>query len=322
MLRRNALSIIALATSGASVMPVRAAAYPAKTITLVAPFAAGSSPDALVRALAQAMSTDMAQNVIVENKPGASSILAAQAVARATPDGYTLLISGNVAFTANPFMFRRLAYDPVVDFSPITALARGPMILYANPRTVPVRNVAEFVKFAKRQPRGLNFGYTSATSRMPAELLQQVSGIPLNGVAYKAGYQALPDLLEGRIDLLFTDLGAMTYVKSGQLNALAVADTERSPFTPDVPTLQEAGIAGVDLPYWVAAYAPARTPPAVVQRLHAVLARACQTDAVRKAMAIGGTVPFVTTPDELQRFQAKDMQRWERVIRTAGIQAE
>lgn len=322
MLRRRALSIIALAASGASVMPVRAEGYPARAITLVVPFAAGSSPDVLVRALAQAMTADMAQAVIVDNKPGASSILAAQAVAKAAPDGYTLLISGNVAFTANPFMFRHLSYDPVADFSPVTALARGPMILYANPRTVPVRTMAEFVSFARQQHRSLNFGYTSAVSRMPAELLRQVTGIPLNGVAYKAGYQALPDLLEGRIDLLFTDLGAMTYVTAGKLKALAVADVERSPFTPDVPTLQESGIAGVELPYWVAAYAPARTPPAVVQRLQAVLARACQTAAVRKAMAVGGTVPFVTTPDELQRFQASEAQRWQRVIHTAGIQAE
>jgi tripartite-type tricarboxylate transporter receptor subunit TctC len=187
---------------------------------------------------------------------------------------------------------------------------------------VPGRSVAEFVQLAKQQPGKLSFGYTSATSRMPAEVLQQAAGIRLNGVPYKAGYQALPDLLEGRIDLLFTDLGAMTYVQAGKLHALAVADVQRSPLTPDVPTLQEAGIQGADLTYWVAAYAPARTPLAIVQRLHAALSKACESAEVRKAMAVGGTSPFVTPLGELQRFQAGEAQKWGRVIRAAGIQPE
>ena len=286
------------------------------------PFAAGSSPDALVRALAQAMAKDLAQVVIVDNKPGAGAIIAAQTVAKAAPDGYTLLMSGNVAFTANPSMFKHLPYDPVHDFEPITALARGAMILFANPTTVPVRNVTELVKLAKQQPGKLSFAYTSATSRMPAEVLQQAAGIQLAGIPYKAGYQALPDLLAGRIDLLFTDLGGMPYVKTGKLRALAIADTQRSALTPDVPTLLEAGIQGVDLTYWVAAYAPARTPPAIVQRLHAVMSKACQSADVRSAMAIGGTAPFVTPLGELKRFQAEEAQKWGRVIRAAGIQPD
>ena len=307
---------------GASAATARAEAFPARPMTLIVPFAAGSSPDALVRALAQELAKDTGQAVIVDNKPGASAILAAQTVAKAAPDGYTLLVSGNVAFTANLFTFRHLPYDPVRDFEPITALARGAMILYANPGTVPARNVAELVRLAKQRPGKLSYGYTSATSRMPAEVLQQAAGIQLGGVPYKAGYQALPDLLAGRVDLLFTDLGAMTYVKAGRLRALAVADVQRSSLTPEVPTFQESGVRGVDLTYWVAAYAPARTPPPVVQRLHSLLAKACQSADVHKAMAVGGTSPFVTPLGELQRFQAEEARKWGRVIRAAGIQPE
>ena len=320
--RRELLSTLAVGMAGSSAFAARAAAYPTKAVTLVVPFAAGASPDALVRALAQVMARELGQAVIVDNRPGASSILAAQTVAKAAPDGHTLLISGNVAFTANPFMFRHLPYDPLHDFEPITALARGPMILYANPRSVPAGTVTELLALARRQPGKLSFGYSSAVSRMPAEVLQQVAGVTLNGVPYKAGYQALPDLLAGRIDLLFTDLGAMTYVKAGKLRALAVADVQRSALAPEVPTFQEAGISGVDLTYWVAAYAPARTPAAVVQRLHEVLAKACASAELRQVMALGGTTPFITPPGELQRFQATEATKWARVIRAAGIEPE
>ena len=313
---------LALTLAAAVPGAARAQGFPSRPITLVVPFAAGGAPDALVRALAQELARDGGQPVVVDNKPGASSILAAQAVAKARPDGHTLLISGNVAFTANPHTFKRLPYDPVRDFAPITALARGPMILYLHAGRMPVRDAAALVQLARQRPGELSFGYTSATSRMPAERLQQATGIRLNGVPYKAGVQALPDLLEGRIDLLFTDFGAMPYVKQGRLQAIAVADAQRSPLAPDLPTLTDSGIPGVELPYWLAAYAPAGTPEPVLQRLHRMLLQACGTAAVREAMAIGGTTPFTTTPAELRRFQADEAAKWGAIIRAAGSQPE
>ena len=326
MQRRSWLMAIAGAASGLVPGTLRAQAYPSKAITLVTPFAAGSSPDALVRALAQELARDFAnkagQAVVVDNKPGASSILAAQTVARAAADGHTLLIAGNVAFSANPHTFKQLPYDPVRDFEPITALARGPMILYANPGQVPATGADGLVSQARRVPGELSYGYTSATSRLPAEMLQQATGIRLNGVPYKAGYQALPDLLAGRIALLFTDLGALSYVKQGQLRALAVADAQRSPLAPDVPTFAEAGIRGVELPYWIAAYAPARTPEGIVRSLHGGFTKACQSAEVQRAMALGGTTPFVTAPGALQQFQREEAAKWGAVIRAAGLQPE
>jgi tripartite-type tricarboxylate transporter receptor subunit TctC len=301
---------------------LRAQTFPSKPITLVTPFAAGGSPDALVRALAQELTADTGQTVIVDNKPGASSILAAQTVAKANPDGHTLLISGNVAFTANPHTFKQLPYDPVRDFEPIATLARGPMILFAHPGRVPSADAAGLVALARARPGEFSFGFTSATSRLPAELLQQVTGIRLNPIPYKAGVQALPDLIEGRIDLLFTDLGAMPHVKLGKLRALAVADAQRTPLAPEVPTLTEAGIRGVELPYWIAAHAPARTPLASVQRLHALFAKACRSAAVQRAMAVGGTTAFVTPLGALARFQSDEAVKWGAIIHAAGMQPE
>jgi tripartite-type tricarboxylate transporter receptor subunit TctC len=308
--------------AGVSPGLLRAQSFPSKPITLVTPFAAGGSPDALVRALAQELTADTGQTVIVDNKPGASSILAAQTVAKANSDGHTLLISGNVAFTANPHTFKQLPYDPVRDFEPIATLAQGPMILFAYPGRVPSAGAAGLVALARARPGEFSFGYTSATSRLPAELLQQVTGIRLNPIPYKAGVQALPDLIEGRIDLLFTDLGAMPYVKQGKLRALAVADAQRTPLAPEVPTLTEAGIRGVELPYWLAAYAPARTPLAVVQGLHALFAKACRSAAVQRAMAIGGTTAFVTPLGALARFQSDEAAKWGAIIHAAGMQPE
>jgi tripartite-type tricarboxylate transporter receptor subunit TctC len=296
--RRTVLLAGIGALTGVAPSLLRAQSFPSKPITLVTPFAAGGSPDALVRALAQELTADTGQTVIVDNKPGASSILAAQTVAKANPDGHTLLISGNVAFTANPHTFKQLPYDPVRDFEPIATLAQGPMILFAHPGRVPSADAAGLVALARARPGEFSFGYTSATSRLPAELL------------------------EGRIDLLFTDLGAMPYVKQGKLRALAVADAQRTPLAPEVPTLAEAGIRGVELPYWLAAYAPARTPLAVVQRLHALFAKACRSAAVQRAMAIGGTTAFVTPLGALARFQSDEAAKWGAIIHAAGMQPE
>ena len=198
----------------------------------------------------------------------------------------------------------------VINRASCIALAKGPMILYAHPERWATPDTAGLLAAGRERPGQLTFGYTSTTSRLPAEVLQQSTGIGLAGVPYKAGNQALPDLLEDRIDLLFTDLSAMVYVKQGKLRALAVADAQRSPLAPEVPTFAEAGIKGVELPYWVAAYAPARTPAAVLQRLHALIGKACQSSAVQRAFAVGGTTVFVTAPGELQRFQADEAAKW------------
>lgn len=322
-LRRRLVVGTAAATLGCGAsFGTLAQGYPDRLITFVVPFTAGAAPDVFVRAIAREVALEAGVATIVENKPGAGSVLAAQSVAKAAPDGYTVLVTGNVAITGNPHVFNRLAYDPVADFAPVTPLSRGPMVLYVNPHKLPVANLAELVKVLRKAPGTHSFGFTSITSRLPAEVLQQTLGLTLVGVPYRSGNAALPDLVSGQIDMMFTDLSAWPHVSSGRLRALAVTDRQRSPFAPELPSFAEAGIKGMDIGFWIAAYLPAKASPAVVTRLHRLLSRATQAPGVKNAYQASGTVEFLLPEGELARFQAQESSAWGRIIRAAGIQPE
>ncbi|CAG9165907.1 Bug family tripartite tricarboxylate transporter substrate binding protein [Cupriavidus pinatubonensis] len=320
------LRAVATVACGAlvAVAPVRAAGqdYPARLLTFVVPFTAGAVPDVFVRAVANEITRTTGIPAIVENKPGAGSMLAARTVAKAEPDGYTVLVTGNVAFTGNPHTFRKLPYDPVADFTPVTTLAKGPMYLYVNPRKLPVADTGQLLQTLRAHPGKFNFAYTSITSRLPAELLQQSMGVRILGVPYRSGASALPDLVSGQVDMLFTDLSALPYVKSGQLKVIATTDLRRSPLTPDLPTFEEAGIKGMDIGFWLGAYLPAHAPPAVVTRLQQLLAGATKAAEVRRVYQTWGTFEFLLSPAELAKFQARQSTDWGRIIRAAGIQPE
>lgn len=291
-------------------------------LTLVVPFSAGSGPDAVVRALVRHLSASQGLTAVVDNRPGAGSVLAATAVARAAPDGRTLLVTGNVAFTGNPHVMKRLPYDPVADFTPVAGISRGPMLLYTHPGRLPVHGVAELLVLLRREPGRHSFGYTSITSRLPAEMLQQAADVTLVAVPYRSGSSALPDLLAGRIDMLFTDLSAWPYVAEGRLRAIAVTDTQRSPLAPEVPTFAEAGLTQVIVVFWLAAYLPARAAPELVARLQAQLAQALQSPEVQAAQRQLGTVAFPLAPAALAAHQARELEAWGRVIRAARIAPE
>jgi tripartite-type tricarboxylate transporter receptor subunit TctC len=312
-----------MATFGiATALAASAQNYPAKPITFVVPFAAGAAPDVFVRTIARDIARDTGVTTLVDNRPGAGSTLAAQAVAKAAPDGYTVLISGNVAFTGNPHVFKKLGYDPVNDFTPVTTLSRGPMYLYANPKRLPARNLTELLALTRKEPGKYTFGYTSITSRLPAEVLQQSGDIKLLGIPYRSGASATQDLLGGQIDLLFTDFSAWTYVNSGKLRAIAVTDLKRSPYAPQLPTFEEAGVKGMDIGFWLAAYLPANTPAPVVTRLHQLLSTATQAPELKTANEAFGTSEFLMPIGELARFQAKEGASWGRIIRAAGIEPQ
>jgi len=296
---RSAFLAVAAMAGIAAAFPAFAQNYPAKLITFVVPFAAGATPDVFVRTIARDIARQAGVPTIVENRPGAGSILAAQTVARAAPDGYTVLITGNVAVTGNPHVFKKLGYDPVNDFTPVTTLSKGPMYLYVNPQKVPATNITELVRLIQKEPAKYSFGYTSITSRLPAEVLQQSTGVKILGVPYRSGASATPDLLSGQIDMLFTDFSPWTFVHSGKLRAIGVTDLKRSPYAPALPTFEEAGIKGMDIGFWLAAYLPAHAPAPVV-----------------------GTFEFLMPVGELAKFQAKERAAWGQIIRSAGIQPE
>jgi tripartite-type tricarboxylate transporter receptor subunit TctC len=319
--RRQVLAAL-FAAAVAPAVVAQAPTYPSKPIAFIVPFAAGSATDQLARALGQEVSKDAKQPVVVDNKPGANGFIGAQAVAKAAPDGYTVFITTNTTQAANEHLFKKLPYDPVKDFAPITALGRGGNILIVHP-SVPAQSVGELIQLAKTQPGRLSFGSGSSASRVSGELFQQMAGVKLLHVPYKSNPLALNDLLSGQINLMFTDTATgLPQVKGGKVRALGVTSPKRSPLAPEVPTINEAGVKGYELTYWFAAYVPAHTPQPVIDRLHALLTAAAKGPATQHFYSTTGTDVFLSTPAELAKFQAAEAQRWGKVVRAAGIEPE
>ncbi|SAI05343.1 exported protein [Bordetella ansorpii] len=296
--------------------------FPNKPITFVVPFAAGSATDQIGRAIAQGVTEQTGQAVVIENKPGASAMIGAQDVARAAPDGYRVLITTNTTHAANEHLYKTLQYNPVKDYAPITLLGKGGQIMVVNPASQ-ARSVGDFLEMAKKNPGKMSFGSGSSSSRIAGELLQQMAGVQLLHVPYKSNPPAVTDLMGGQIDMMITDTATgLPQVKAGKLRALGVTGLKRSPLAPDVPTIDEAGVKGYEMGYWFAAYAPAGTPPAVVKRLNELMVKATESNAAKQFYANTGTAPATSTPDELTQFQAAESTKWGEIIKKAGIQPE
>ena len=301
---------------------VAAGEYPDKTITFVVPFAAGSATDQLARALGQEITAQTKQAVVVDNKAGANGFIGAGFVAKAAPDGYTVFITTNTTHAANEHLFKSIPYDPVKDFAPVTALARGGQILIVNP-TVPTKSVQELIAYAKANPGKVSFGWGSSSSRIAGEMFQQMAGVKLLSVPYKSNPQAVTDLLGGQITMMITDVATgLPQVQGGKVRALGVSSLNRVPLVPDVPTISEAGLKGYEMSFWFAAYVPAKTPPAVIARLHDLLVNAVKGPAAKQFFQSTGIEPFTSTPEELAKFQHDESQKWARIIKAAGIEPE
>lgn len=320
--RRRLLCAAALCALGATGLASAQADYPSRPVTFVVPFAAGSATDQLARALGQSLSEQTGQPVVVENKAGASGMLAAQQVARAAADGYTVLITTNTTQAANPHLYKKLPYDPVKDFAPVSGLGKGGQVLVVR-ADAPHTSVAALLAAARQAPGKLSFGSGSSSSRVAGELFQQMAGVELLHVPYKSNPLAITDLLGGQIDLMFADASTgVPQVQAGKLRALGVTPTRRMAVLPDVPTIDEAGVKGYDMGYWFGAYVPAGSPAVAVERLNAAFAKALATAPLQAFFAKSAGVPFPTSPAELAAFQAAETEKWGRVIRAAGIQAE
>ncbi len=313
---------LALSVAAAVPQPAAAQAFPSKTMTFVIPFAAGSATDQLGRALGRSVSEQTGQPVFVENNGGASGQIAAQLVANAAADGYTVLITTNTTHAANEHLYKKLSYDPVKDFAPITGLGKGGQVLVVRP-DAPYGNVMDLVAAAKKSPGKLSFGSGSSSSRMAGEMFKQLTDTDILHVPYKSNPSALTDLMGGQIDFMITDTSTgVPQINSGKLKALGVSTTQRNPLLADVPTIAEAGVKGYDMGYWFAAYAPAGTPPEVVGKLRELLVKATQDDAARNFFAGSGSTAWTTGSEELAKFQAEEAAKWGRVIKAAGIQPE
>jgi tripartite-type tricarboxylate transporter receptor subunit TctC len=320
MSRLFALAALLLVSS--SCLPA-AAAYPDRPIRIVVPFAPGGGTDVVARTLAQEMARDLGASIVIENKPGAGTIIGTQAVATSDPDGYTLLM-GTFANAVNPSLKAKLPYDPHRDFAAVALIARSFNIVVVNPKS-PYRSIADLIAAAKAEPEKLSYGTygTGTSAHLAGELFKNLARVNLTTVPYKGAAPAITDLIGGQIQVMFTTVAsAAALIQGGQLRALAVTSVQRSPAFPDVPTVAEAGVPGYSAESWYGLFAPARTPPEVIARLNKSAAIAVQSEAFRKLGVNEGLVMVASPPEELDRYFRGEEERWRKVIQDAGITAE
>jgi tripartite-type tricarboxylate transporter receptor subunit TctC len=296
--------------------------YPSQTIKFVVPFAAGSATDTLARVLGEKMTASLGQAVLVDNMPGASGFLAAQNVARAEPDGHTVLVTSNTTHAANQSLFKELPYDPVADFAPVTKLGTITLALVVNP-SVPASTAEELIAYAKAEPGALTFGSGSSSSRIAGEMLKTLAGIDMVNVPYKSNPQAVTDLLGGQISLVFADVSTtLPQARAGKVKALAVSSARRTPLAPDLPTMAEAGVPGYELTAWFAAFVPAGTPQPVIDKLHDAFTAALADPQVVQTLLGAGIEVATSTPDELRAFVDSETEKWAKIVKAAGIEPE
>ncbi|HXW49390.1 MAG TPA: tripartite tricarboxylate transporter substrate binding protein [Xanthobacteraceae bacterium] len=309
---------LALATAAFA----QSADYPSRPIKMIVGFAAGGGTDVVARIMAQKMSEILHQSVVVENRTGASGLIAAQDVAKADPDGYTLMMGSQTTFAVAPDLYRKITIDPQKDFAGVALTGASPLVLVVNPSSG-AHSVADVIAMAKADPGKINFGTggLGTTPHMTAELFQHDAGIKLVHVAYRGEAGAINDLLAGQISLMFANLSAvMGNIKAGTLRALAVTSAKRSPSAPDVPTVAEAALPGFAAETWFGIVAPAATPIEIRTKLNAAARQALGRDDTRARFADLGMTAGTSSPDELDAYIRSEIAKWSQVIEDANVQ--
>lgn len=315
---RLACALLALVS-----MVVPAADYPARPIRFVVPVAAGGGNDIAARMIAQKLTEAWGQQVVVDNRPGAATTIGSEITARASPDGYTIMLV-SVSFAINAAMHARLPYDPLNDFAPITQVARVPQILLVSP-AVPAKSVAELIALAQAKPAALNYASagTGSSTHLPMELFMSLAHVAFNHVPYKGTAPGLTDLLGGQVQLMFNAIPpALPHMKSGRVRALAVTSAQRAASLPEIPTIAEAGVPGYAYDSWFAIFAPARTPAAIVDKLNREIVRIVRLSDVRERFVAMGVDPLGTSPQELGTHVKSEIARFTRIVRERNIHAE
>ncbi len=300
------------------------AQYPSKPIRLVVPFPAGESVDATARLVGQSWSAALGQQILVDNRGGAGGTIGSEAVAKSTPDGYTLLWGNSGPLAIGPGLYKKLGYDVAKDFEPVSLVATLPFVLFASP-LLPANSVTELVAYAKAHPGEINFGSTGVGSglHLIAELFQSAAGIQIVHVPYKGVAQALPEIMSGKVQIAFNTIPAfLPHVKAGRLKALAIAAQSRSPLLPEVPTMAEAGFADVQGTGWHAVVAPAGTPREILAKLNQTLVATVAIPELRTQLTNQGAQAVGSSVEELRKFMQAEAEKWARVIRSSGARAE
>jgi tripartite-type tricarboxylate transporter receptor subunit TctC len=303
-----------------------AAEFPIKPVTLVLGFAPGGPSDVMARILTKKMEESLKQPVVIENRAGAGGGIAATAVARAAPDGYTILLATGSSLAINVSLYKSLSYDPEKDFEPISLIGTQTNLLYTHPGSVPATTLGEFVAYVNANPGKLTFGSgggTGSSLHLAAELLRLKTGIQFQNVTYRGAAAALNDLLGAHIDLMFDAMPVMSQqAKAGNVTPLAVTSAKRSPVLPDVPTMTEAGLKDFEVVNYFALFAPPKTPPAIAQRLRDEIAKAISTPDMVEQFAKQGMAPVASQPADFAKYLQADLDRWTHVIKDAGLKPE
>jgi tripartite-type tricarboxylate transporter receptor subunit TctC len=300
-----------------------AQSYPTKPIRMVVGLAPGGATDIMARTLTPALSEELGQPVVVDNRPGAAGSIGASIVAKSPPDGYTLFLASS-SFTSNAVLEKNSAYDPLRDFTPITNVASGPFLLVVR-SSLPVNSVTELIAYAKANPGKLNYASSGigSTAHLTGELLKRTAGIEMTHIVYRGAGPALADVLAGQVDLMFASIvSSLHHAKSGKLKALAVTSAKRSSVVPEFPTVAEAGVPGFETIGYFALLGPANTPPAIVNTVHAAVGRAIRRRDFLERVASDGAEPDGCSPAELRALLERDMKRTAEILQGAKVQRQ
>ena len=317
--------LIALAAAAAIPATALAQAWPTKPVRLIVPYAAGGGTDFFARTVGAKLSEGLGQSVIVENKPGAATIIGAEAAAKSAPDGYTVLLADSTTLAVNPSLYKKLAYDPVKDFAPITLTARFAMLLVVNPNVSKSTTVKEFIEEAKAAQGQMAYASVGAgtTHHLTMELFQQRTGIKLNHVPYKGASPAIQDVVGGQVPVMFVDVASgAQMIKAGKLRVLAVASAKRITALPNVPTMAEQGVPQFEAWAWQGLAVPTGTPKEVVARVNADFAKAVADPGVKQKLVEAGVEPITSSPDEMAAYVKSETAKWAQVIKQGNISVE
>ncbi len=318
--RRTAIA--GLAALPAAAHAQTAEAWPSRPIRFIVAFPAGSGTDVTTRLLADPIAAELGQPIVVDNRGGANGFIASEAVARARPDGYTFLWTANTTHGSNPALFRRLPYDPVADFAPVAVIGVGVLLVVVN-NDLPIRSMRDLAAYARANPGRLNFASGSASSRVAGEMFKAQAGIDMVNVTYRSNPLGITDVISGVAQVMFVDATTSApHAREGRVRAIGVTSRQRVAMFPDIPTVEEQGFPGYEMLSWNAVYAPAGTPPPIVNRMNALINAAMARPAVNERLTANGMVLRPGTPDDLATFQAAEIDKWKRLVTAAGIELQ
>ncbi|MEO8751958.1 MAG: tripartite tricarboxylate transporter substrate binding protein [Casimicrobiaceae bacterium] len=297
--------------------------YPSKPVRIIVPFAAGSATDIVARLIAEELKTAFGQAFIVDDKPGGSAIIGAEAAAKSPPDGYTLFVTTNTSHSANPFLFKKLPYDPIKDFVPVAGIMIIPVIVVVDPK-LPLNSMQELIAYAKANPGKVTFGYGNSIGQVVGASFAKQVGITVTPVPYKSSPQAMTDVMGGSVSYGVTDMAAgQSLVKAGKLRALGVSSEKRSGLMPDLPAMSETpGLAGFDVTAWVAMFAPAGTPKDIVDKLSAEVQKALAKPEIKEKITQYAAETLPLNSAQLSDFVKGQLTNWGKRIKDAGIEPE